>query len=714
MNHLLRTLFASFLLISAGGYAQTRIDLARDVKGVLPPANGGIAPADKAKLDGIATGATANSTDAQLRDRTTHTGEQPISTITGLQTALDAKADDADLTAHTAAADPHPTYLTAAEGNAAYAALSHTQAISTVSGLQPALDTKVDDSQLSAYGLTLVDDADAAAARITLGLGSAATSASTAFEAAGAVAVHAAAADPHPVYLTATEGNAAYAPIAHVGSGGVAHSNAVASGAAGFMTGADKAKLDAISGTNTGDQTITLSGDLSGSGTGAIATTLATVNAAPQTDQLRKITVDAKGRITATSAVVAGDIPTLNQNTTGSAATLSTGRTFSISGDATGTSAAFNGSANASIPLTLATVNSNVGSFGSASQVPVITVNAKGLVTAVSTVAVSGGGGGGSPGGSTTQIQYNDAGAFAGSANFAWDNANAEVELNGRATLTALGSEPSVPAAGTGSLYARSIAGKVVPKWIGPSGVDYVLQSHLGQNNVRIWRGGATTTATTFAATIGAMPYTGASPTAPTIPALAATNLKTQTFRSVISTGATAGGIAYIRGNQQTIWRGNAVGLGGFYVIHRFGLAALQAGNRAFAGIVDVAANPTNVDPLTTTTPGGVGMAINANSGNWFLVNNITGTARTSLDLGASFPVNTTDLLELALFCPPQCSAIGYRITNLSSGAQTSGNLSTNIPAATTFMAPALWLTNNATAAAATMDFVSTYVETDF
>ena len=46
--------------------------------------------AEKSKLAGIATGATANATDAQLRDRTTHTGAQAISTVTGLQGALDA------------------------------------------------------------------------------------------------------------------------------------------------------------------------------------------------------------------------------------------------------------------------------------------------------------------------------------------------------------------------------------------------------------------------------------------------------------------------------------------------------------------------------------------------------------------------------------------------------------------------------------------------
>ena len=37
-----------------------------------------------------------------------------------------------------------------------------------------------------------------------------------------------------------------YAPLSHVGSGGTAHANVVAGGAAGFMTGADKTKLDGI------------------------------------------------------------------------------------------------------------------------------------------------------------------------------------------------------------------------------------------------------------------------------------------------------------------------------------------------------------------------------------------------------------------------------------------------------------------------------------
>jgi len=56
-----------------------------------PAAAGFMAAADKSKLDGIAPGATANASNAALRDRATHTGEQAIGTVTGLQGALDGK-----------------------------------------------------------------------------------------------------------------------------------------------------------------------------------------------------------------------------------------------------------------------------------------------------------------------------------------------------------------------------------------------------------------------------------------------------------------------------------------------------------------------------------------------------------------------------------------------------------------------------------------------
>lgn len=111
--------------------------------------------AEKIKLAGVATGATANATDALLRDRTTHTGTQAISTVTGLQTALDSKVASAvgkqlsteDYT--TAEKTKLAGIATGATANSPDATLLNranhtgTQAITTVDGLQTALDAKV-------------------------------------------------------------------------------------------------------------------------------------------------------------------------------------------------------------------------------------------------------------------------------------------------------------------------------------------------------------------------------------------------------------------------------------------------------------------------------------------------------------------------------------------------------------------------------------------
>ena len=64
-------------------------------------------------------------------------------------------------------------------------------------------------------------------------------------------------------------------------------------------------------------------------------------------------------------------------------------RSLQLTGDGTATFTGVDGSANVSAGLTLATVNSNVGTWGSATQIPVFTVNAKGLITGVTTADIA-------------------------------------------------------------------------------------------------------------------------------------------------------------------------------------------------------------------------------------------------------------------------------------------------------------------------------------
>ena len=94
---------------------------------------------------------------------------------------------------------------------------------------------------------------------------------------------------------------------------------------------------------------------------------------------------------TATIANVGTLLANVEGEITGNAATatkLISARSISATGDAAW-SVTFDGSADVTSGLTLATVNSTVGSFGSASNTLTATVNAKGLVTAMAATAIS-------------------------------------------------------------------------------------------------------------------------------------------------------------------------------------------------------------------------------------------------------------------------------------------------------------------------------------
>jgi len=121
--------------------------------------------------------------------------------------------------------------------------------------------------------------------------------------------------------------------------------------AAGFMSTADKTKLDGIA-------------------TGATAVSPATV--APL--------------VAGTAAVGTSTLYARQDHVhpvQATVAALTTGRTFSLSGGATGTSAAFNGSANATIPVTLAVPTSTVrgGVLQAPAQADSTATDVAGLVT---------------------------------------------------------------------------------------------------------------------------------------------------------------------------------------------------------------------------------------------------------------------------------------------------------------------------------------------
>jgi hypothetical protein len=115
------------LLIDQGGTTKgaTAAAIAATLPEATPNVAGKLSVGDKTKIDSIASNATANASDAELRDRATHTGEQAISTVTGLQTALDGKeAAGAAASAQSAAISAAATDATTKANAAQSAAIS--------------------------------------------------------------------------------------------------------------------------------------------------------------------------------------------------------------------------------------------------------------------------------------------------------------------------------------------------------------------------------------------------------------------------------------------------------------------------------------------------------------------------------------------------------------------------------------------------------------
>ena len=264
-------------------------------------------------------------------------------------------------------------------------------------------------------------------------------------------------------------------------------------------------------------------------------------------------------------------------------------------------------------------------------------------------------------------------------------------------------SEPAAPPAGELLLYARSIAGRMFPKWVGPSGLDNPIQEALWANMISAWFPGSTTTVDVWG---GAVTSVG------TIshPALAVTNLKTRTRRFLNTSASAAGSLASSRPSVTACSRET-----GFFYVFRGGLSTLAAGMRWFAGLTNGAtAVPTNVDPLTSTASDKVGLAVNASTGNLQLIHNTNAAAPTVIDLGANYPVNTTNIYELILFCAPGASQITWRVrVNLSATNEQSGTITTNLPVLASLMERQIWACNNATAASVAWDCSRCYVMTD-
>lgn len=328
-----------------------------------------------------------------------------------------------------------------------------------------------------------------------------------------------------------------------------------------------------------------------------------------------------------------------------------------------------------------------------------------------------GGGGGGSPGGADTQIQFNDATAFGGDADLTWNKTTNTLGLNGADTginFKGITNEPAVPATDTLRMYTKKIAGRLLPKIIGPSGIDTVLQVGLSGNAVfMVAPANGTTAPTAWGGVLNT-----AVGTVSHQQTIASANPWLATRRTRYASAATAAASAGVRTAYGQWFRGNAAGFGGFWFRVQVGQALNVNGAQQFFGLCGSTA-------ALATTAGAVSALINslgmgydttdASTGNWFFYRNDGTTTATKVNLGADAVRNTTHGYDLIMYSPPNGTDVFVRITNLHTNVvvlDTSYN--TDLPAVNVGLALKCEGNNGAVASAISLEFAKIYIESDY
>ena len=308
--------------------------------------------------------------------------------------------------------------------------------------------------------------------------------------------------------------------------------------------------------------------------------------------------------------------------------------------------------------------------------------------------------GSGAPGGATGKVQFNNAAAFDGAANVEIDTGNLKL-------LAA--ADPAAPASGL-VVYGRSVAGRMLPKVMGPSGSDAVLQAGLHGSSVFLLTpsngtgapvviGGQLTTATTISH----------------VQTFASANAWQATRRTRFTTAATAGSASGARTSYGQWFLGNAAGFGGFWFRAQFGTSINLAGGQKFCGLA-FASTGIAGDPSGLLNMCGMGYdAADSSAGNWQFMRNDGSGVATKVDLGAGAARNANDGYDLMMHVRPNSAELFVRIVNLQTKAVVlDTSYTTDIPAVNTALTFKCEVRNGLVAAADSIELAKAYVESDY
>jgi hypothetical protein len=105
-----------------------------------------------------------------------------------------------------------------------------------------------------------------------------------------------------------------------------------------------------------------------------------------------------------------------------------------------------------------------------------------------------------------------------------------------------------------------------------------------------------------------------------------------------------------------------------------------------------------NIDPVTRVNS--VGFGWTTGDTNIQFMHNASLASATKINLGAAWPIPTVDrtsAFKAEIHVTPNNTSVSYRLTNLGTGAQISGTVTTNLPTVGTGMVSTLYVSAGTT-----------------
>jgi hypothetical protein len=310
---------------------------------------------------------------------------------------------------------------------------------------------------------------------------------------------------------------------------------------------------------------------------------------------------------------------------------------------------------------------------------------------------------GGAAGGAPGEVQFNSGGAFAGAP---------DVQIEGGQLRLPAIPMPAVPAPGGLKFFGRNVAGRMMPAFVGPSGLSTPVQPFMARNKVRVY---------SIVGNNGTDVQLGLALT-PTGTSVginwAATNFRTRMAwrRWQVATASTTA-VVGLRGNANMFSVGaDVASAGGFHLswIFRPGTGVANASHRLFVGLRASTVAPTDVDPSSVLNHIGVGYDA---ADTQMQIMHRDGGAGVKIPLGAGFPKPSADesrAYRIELFSPPgTVHWVGYLLTDLETDATASGTVTTSLPGPSTGLNVYSQMSVGGVSSVVGLDHSLIYMETD-